>query len=139
LSAALFGQVHSAKATEQQAMLEAERHLEDVRAQVVRSAQDSATNAQLIPMAKQQVEAAEEALHLAQENFGAGTALTVDVLQAEDTLNEARLRYANSVTSYNQSRVNLLAALGLIDSMSLSPLEPSSTAPTAQPVVDRSE
>ena len=121
LSAALFGQVHTAKATEQQAALEAERRLEYVRAQVVRSAQDSATNAQLIPIAKQQVEAAAEALRLAQQNFGAGTALTVDVLQAEDTLNEARLRYAKAVTSYNQSQVNLLAALGLIDSTSLSP------------------
>jgi outer membrane protein TolC len=125
LSAALFGQVHTAKATEQQATLEAERRLEDVRAQVVRSAQDSATNAQIIPIAKQQVGAAEEALRLAQENFAAGTALTVDVLQAEDTLNEARLRYAGAVTSYNQSQVNLLAALGLIDSTTLSPSKPS--------------
>jgi multidrug efflux system outer membrane protein len=139
LSATLFGEVHTAKATEQQAALEAERHLEEVRAQVVRSAQDSATNAQLIPMAKQQVEAAAEALRLAQENFGAGTALTVDVLQAEATLNEARLRYANAVTSYNQSQVNLLAALGLIDSVSLSPSGPSSTAPTTRPVADHEE
>ncbi len=121
LSATLFGQLRSAKATAREATLEADRRLEDVRAQVVRSAQDSATNAQLIPIAKQQVEAAEEALSLAQENFGAGTALTVDVLQAEDTLNEARLRYTNAVTSYNQSQVNLLAALGLIDSTRLSP------------------
>lgn len=133
LSATLFGQMHTANATEQEAMLEAERHLEDVRAQVVRSAQDSATNAKLIPIAKQQVEAAEEALRLAQENFGAGTALTVDVLQAEDALNEARLRYATAMTSYNQSQVNLLAALGRIDSASLSPSEPSSTAPTTPP------
>jgi multidrug efflux system outer membrane protein len=139
LTAALFGQVRTARATEQQATLETERRLQDARAQVVRSAQDSATNAQLIPIAKQQVEAAAEALRLAQENFGAGTALSVDVLQAEDTLNEARLRYASSVTSYNQSQVNLLAALGLIDSMSLSPSEPSATAPTTQPVADRSE
>lgn len=139
LSPALFGQVKTAEATEQEAALEAERRLEDVRAQVVRSAQDSATNAQIIPIARQQVAAAAEALRLAQENLGAGTALTVDVLQAEDALSEARLRYANAVTTYNQSQVNLLAALGLIDSVSLAPTERTSAAPTIQPAAEHKD
>jgi outer membrane protein TolC len=130
LSPTLFGQVKTAKATEQESALEVERRVEEVRAQVVRSAQDSATNAKLIPIAKQQVAAAEEALRLAQKNLGAGTALTVDVLQAEDALNEGRLRYSNAVTSYDQSQVNLLAALGLIDSVSLAPGDNASSAPT---------
>jgi outer membrane protein TolC len=136
LSPTLFGQVKTARATEQEAALETEQRLEEVRAQVVRSAQDSATNAKLIPIAKQQVTAAEEALRLAQENLGTGTALTVDVLQAEDALNEARLRYANAVTSYNQSQVNMLAALGLIDSGSLVAADPASPAPTIQPAAN---
>jgi multidrug efflux system outer membrane protein len=136
LSPTLFGQVKTARATEQETALETEQRLEEVRAQVVRSAQDSATNAKLIPIAKQQVTAAEEALRLAQENLGTGTALTVDVLQAEDALNEARLRYANAVTSYNQSQVNMLAALGLIDSGSLVAADPASPAPTIQPAAN---
>jgi outer membrane protein TolC len=73
---------------------------------------------------------------LAQENLGTGTALTVDVLQAEDVLNEARLRYANAVTSYNQSQVNMLAALGLIDSGNLTTTERASEAPTIQPTAN---
>src|SRR6266852_6720091 len=84
LSPTLFGQVKTAKANERDAVLEVERRFEQVRAQVVRSAQDSATNAKIIPIAKQQVTAAEEALRLAQRNLGVGTALTVDVLQAAD-------------------------------------------------------
>jgi YVTN family beta-propeller protein len=133
LSPTVFGQVKTAKATEQDAALEVERRFEQVRAQVVRSAQDSATNAKLIPIAKQQEAAAEEALRLAQRNLGAGTALTVDVLQAEDALNEAQLRYADAATAYNKSQVNLLAALGLIDSVSLTPgASPDAPAPALQ-------
>jgi outer membrane protein TolC len=120
LSPSIFGQVKTASAVEQQAALEAERRLEDVRALVLRAAQESTTNAQIIPIAKQQVDAADEALRLARQNLQAGTALTIDVLQAEDAVNEARLRYASAVTNYNQSRTNLLAALGLIDSVTIS-------------------
>ncbi len=118
---AIFGQVKTADAVEQEAALEAERRLEGIRVQVVRAMQESATNAAIIPIAQQQVAAAQEALRLAQANLQAGTMLTIDVLQADDALSEARLRYANAVTSYNQSQVNLLAALGLIDRISLSP------------------
>jgi outer membrane protein TolC len=70
---------------------------------------------------------------LAQKNLGVGTALTVDVLQAEDALNDAQLRYANTATAYNQSQVNMLAALGLIDRVSLTPAEGTSSVPDIRP------
>jgi outer membrane protein TolC len=60
------------------------------------------------------VTAAEEALRITRENFEVGTALFLDLLQAQDAVNQARLNYATAITSYNQSQVNLLAALGLI-------------------------
>ena len=118
-SLATLGQLKTAGALEKQAALEAERQLDLVRAQVVRASQASATNAALVPMAKQQLAATEEALRLAQANLRAGTMLTVDVLQAEDAADEARVRYAAAVVRYNQSQVNLLAALGLIDEATL--------------------
>jgi outer membrane protein TolC len=133
LSPTLMGKVKTAKANERDAALEVERRFEQVRAQVVRSAQDSATNAKIIPIAQQQVTTAQEALRLAQSNLGVGTALTVDVLQAEDALDDAQLRYANAATAYNQSQVNLLAALGLIDSVSLTPVEGTSSVPNVRP------
>ena len=37
------------------------------------------------------------------------------MLQAEDAADQARLRYATALVRYNQSQINLLAALGLID------------------------
>jgi outer membrane protein len=111
---AIFGQSKTAGANEQIAELEVRRLFEQVGDQVVISAQDSATNASLFPIAKQQVTAAEEALRITRENFEVGTALFLDLLQAQDAVNQARLNYATAITSYNQSQVNLLAALGLI-------------------------
>ena len=53
---------------------------------------------------------------------------------------EARLRYATALVRYNQSQINLLAALGLIDETNVeggltaapalgAPMEPSGSAP----------
>jgi outer membrane protein TolC len=118
-SVATLGHLKTAGAVERQALLEAERQLDLVRAEVVRVSQASATNAKLVPMAKRQLAATEEALRLAQTNLRAGTMLTIDVLQAEDAVDGARLRYADAVVRYNQSQVNLIAALGVIDEASV--------------------
>lgn len=120
LSLASLGKTKTADATERQALLEAERTLDIVRADVVRSMQESAAQSKLIPTAKQQVDAAAEALRLAQASLRTGNALTLDVLQAEDALSDARQRYANAILNYNKSQVALLAALGLLDEASLS-------------------
>ena len=69
----------------------------------------------LIGMARRQVTAADEAHRLTQANMRAGTMTTLDVLQAQDAVAQARLRYAEAVVRYNQAEVNLLAAIGLLD------------------------
>ena len=125
----IFGQAKAVGANEQIAELEVRRLVQQVQDEVVTSAQDSTTNAKIIPIAQQQVTAAEGALHITQENFEVGTALFLDLLQAQDAVNQARLNYATAITSYNQSQVNLLAALGLIDQFNVtvaSPQKPTS-------------
>ncbi len=129
LGLSTFGQAKTAKAGERQAILEAQRQLDQVRAQVVRATEDSRTNKKILPMARQQLAASEEALRLTQANLQAGTMLTLDVLQAEDAVNEARLRYAQAVVRYNQSQLNLLGGLGLLDAHSLVVLNSPATAP----------
>ena len=58
--------------------------------------------------------------------------LTLDVLQAADAVDQARLRYADAVVRYNQSQVNLLAAVGVIDEQNV--LEGGSTGgPATKP------
>jgi outer membrane protein TolC len=124
---AIFGQAKTAGANERIAELEVTRLLQQVGDQLVISAQDSATSARLIPIARQQVTAAQEALHITQENFAVGTGLFLDLLQAQDTVNQARLNHANAITSYNQAQVNLLTALGLIDQANVAAASPPPT------------
>ena len=95
LSLSTLGRIKTADAVKRQAVLDAERTLIAVRAEVVRTSQRSTTQARLIPLAKQEVEAANEALRLARENLKAGNALVDDVLLAEDALNNACLLYTS--------------------------------------------
>jgi outer membrane protein TolC len=113
-SAATFGRIKSAVANVKIAELDLDRELDQVSSAVVSAHQASLTAAKLIPIAKQQVTSAEEALRLTKENLKAGTGLTIDVLQAVDTAEQAQLRYATAMIGYNQSQINLLAALGLV-------------------------
>lgn len=120
-SAATFGRIKAATARAEIAGVELDRQLDRVRAAVVSADQASRTAAKLVPLAGQQVASAEEALRLTQQNLQAGTALTIDVLQAQDAADQARLRYATAMVRYNQSQIDLLAAIGLIDQSSVVP------------------
>ena len=115
LSFAIIGDLKTARSQEASALLDLERLLDQVKAQVVTAAQDGTANRQLIDLAHQQVQAAEEALRLSEVNLKAGTMTTLDVLQSQDAATQARLRYSEAVVRYNQSQINLLASLGLVD------------------------
>jgi outer membrane protein TolC len=116
-SAATFGRIRTAIANAKIAKTEAERQLDLVQAAVVTAHQTSLIARKKIPLARQEVAFAEEALRRTQTNLEAGTGLTVDVLVAQDAADQARLRYVSAVIRYNQAEVNLLAALGLIDEL----------------------
>ncbi len=137
LGASTFGNVKTAGATMRSVALDVERRLDEVRAQVVSAQQASLTHAAIVPVAREQVDSAEEDLRLAQANLKQGTMLLVDVLRAEDLLDSARLRYADAVLRYNQCQVSLLAALGLLDDRALlaATTRPAgvTTAPATQP------
>jgi outer membrane protein TolC len=129
LSAQIFGRIKTATANAKLAGLDLDVQLDKVRAAVVSAHQASITAVKLIPIAGQEVVSAEEALRLTQQNLRAGTALTIDVLQAQNAAEKARLRQATAMVRYNQAQINLLAALGLIDQTNLE------DQPTAAPVL----
>ena len=116
-----FGQMKIARANLGLAATDAERQLDQVRAQVVSAQQASLTASQLVPIAREQIESAEEALRLAQANLKSGTMILLDVLQAQNEVDDGRLRYADAVVRYNQAQLNLLGALGLLDASRLTP------------------
>lgn len=119
-SVSAFGDLKSAEAARQQTMVEAQRLLTIVKTQVVRAQQNGRTNRQLVDLALQQTTSAEEALRLSQVNLQAGTMTTLDVLQAQDANAQARLRHAEAVVRFNQSQINLLAGIGVLDGKSIS-------------------
>lgn len=119
LSLATPGQLRAAAAGEATVALDAQRQFELVRAQVVRARQASASNAQLIPLARRELDGAEEHLKLARAGLRTGTALALEVLQAEEGVSRARLSLAEAVVRYNAAQVDLLASLGLIDEHSV--------------------
>jgi len=114
LGLSTFGNMKTASAELMAASLHVERALDQVRTQVIAAQQSSRTNAALIPVARDQLDSAQEALRLAEANLKTGNVLLLDVLQSQDAVDSARLRYASAVTRYNQSQVNLLASLGLL-------------------------
>ncbi len=111
-SLSAIGDLRTAGAFKEQTIIEAERALDRVKAQVVSARESSRTNRELMVLSQRQVAAATETLRLSQANLEAGTMTTLDVLQAQDAANQARLRHAEAIVRYNQSQVNLLAALG---------------------------
>jgi outer membrane protein TolC len=120
-SAATFGQLKTSRANLRAAATQVEQQLDRVRSEVVRAQLASGTNTELLPIAREQVAAADEALRLAQANLKSGTMLLIDVLQAQNELDAARLRYADAVVRYNQSQITLMAALGLLEDTTLRP------------------
>jgi outer membrane protein TolC len=114
-SLATFGRIKTAAANAKIAGLNLDRELDLVQSAVVTAHQASITAKQIIPVAQKEINSSEEALRLTQENRENGTGLTIDVLLAQDTADQARLHYATAVVRYNQAEVNLLAALGILD------------------------
>jgi outer membrane protein TolC len=132
LGLSTFGQIKLSRANARIAATQVEQQLDQIRAQVVKAQLTSRTTAQLLPIAENQVESAEEALRLSQSNLEHGNGLLLEVLQSQNEVDSARLRYADAVVRYNQSQITLLASIGLLDRDSLLAL-PSSQSATSQP------
>ncbi|HEY3245180.1 MAG TPA: TolC family protein, partial [Phycisphaerae bacterium] len=114
-SVSAFGDLKASRAAEKQAVIEAERRLDQVKAQVVMTREASRASSLAIPLAHDQLTAAEESLRLSEANLRVGTMTTLDVLVAQDAVMRARLSYAAAVVGYNQAQVALLAAIGVLD------------------------
>jgi outer membrane protein TolC len=119
LDPSLFGKIKTAVANRKVAGIALEKSLDQARADVVTAHQASVTAYKLIPDAQRELTSSEEALRLSQQELKAGTGLTIGVLQAESAVDQARMHYAIAVVRYNQAQVNLLAALGLLDSSNI--------------------
>ncbi|MGC8561117.1 MAG: TolC family protein [Phycisphaerae bacterium] len=117
-----FGDIESADAAKKIAILNARQALERVQSQVVNAMQDRDLAEKSVPIARQELTASERAYKRLKTMYMAGAANQLEVLQSQGLLVDARLFYARAITHYEQSQINLLTAVGLIDAHTLEPL-----------------
>jgi outer membrane protein len=99
---------------------------QEVRTDVAAAAVDLRAAAARTAKAREAREAAEAALRIGQVRLRNGTALAIEVLQAEQALEQARLSEIAALVDYNQAQVRLRSQVG--------PLAPADlVAPTAAP------
>lgn len=68
-----------------------------------------------IPLAQQGLEASQKSLRLSEARYQAGTALGIEVLEAEDTVARARLALTTTAMDHYRAQIALLAATGRIN------------------------
>ncbi|MGC8539204.1 MAG: TolC family protein [Phycisphaerae bacterium] len=140
LGLSTFGDIQTAKAREQIAAIRANKQLALVEATVVKALQDSRTNAELIPIAADQVRSAQYALNIIKVNYRAGTVTSLEVLVAESQLAQAQRDYAAAIAHFNQSQIAIVGAVGLVSdkailgSSTLSVMKESPTVTQPAPI-----
>ncbi|MGE0199645.1 MAG: TolC family protein [Candidatus Melainabacteria bacterium] len=77
------------------------------------------TRQQALGFAETRLEAAEEALRLADGRYKAGLSSFLDVLKAQADLSEARINRTHTQVAYRQAGVDLVAALGAVSEATL--------------------
>lgn len=112
ISAASFRRVRTASAQVEDALLALEQVEQAVRADVAAAWADVRAAEASIGKARQAREAAEAALRISQVRFRNGTSLAIEVLQAQQALELARLSEVAAVVDYNQAQVELRAQMG---------------------------
>lgn len=112
--------IHAAKLRARQAQMEAQRVVNQVMSEVRRSYLHSLSTERKIEEAICQVRSANEELRLAQLRFQNGVGKNIDVLRAQEDYTQSLIEKARALVGFNNAQVDLLHAVGLISSNSLS-------------------
>ncbi len=112
LSPESFGRTRERRAEEEVARLHALSVEEQARAELRRAQVDLEAARESIPQASRGLAAASDTLRLSEARFKAGTAIALEVLDAQEKLAEARFNLARAIVDYNLSQARVLAATG---------------------------
>ncbi|MBI4169784.1 MAG: TolC family protein [Acidobacteria bacterium] len=104
---------------------------QDVRTDVEGALIDTRTAATRTLKARQALEAARSALRISQVRFRNGAALAIEVLQAEQALEQARLSEVAALVDYNQAQVRLRSQVGPLAPADLAAPPAAPTGPAA--------
>ena len=93
---------------------------------------DLQTSAELVRVARSNVDLANTALEQTTERFQAGVDDNLPVVQAQSTLAQAQTQYVNTVFQFNQAKLGLARNLGIIDTQYKNYVASNSSGP--QPI-----
>ena len=93
---------------------------QEIRAEATAAFDDLRLFAAQVEHARQARAAAETALRISQVRFRNGTSLAIEVLQAEQALEQARAAEVATIADYNQAQVRLRAQIGPVTPADLS-------------------
>jgi outer membrane protein TolC len=113
------GRIEAAEARAAQADIALERFRDRLQASVAGSYQELALSRQTLDPAQRELTAAEAALRIARANYEGGLLPENDLLLAQQSADQARLRRLAAVARFNQAQLQLLAESGVatIDSL----------------------
>lgn len=109
-----IGTLRRRRAEEEAARLRALETSTRAVAEMLGAEQDLEAARAGIPLAGEEVTAAEASLRLSEARFKAGTAIALEVLDAQTVLAGAHFHLARTIVAYNSAQVRLLAAAGTL-------------------------
>jgi multidrug efflux system outer membrane protein len=115
LSPVVFGHIRQRKAEQHRARLELAQVEDRAAGEIRRAEQDLTAARDRIPLAGDGFRAAADTLRLSEARFRAGTAIALEVFDAQDVLAQARFNLAAAIVDYNSAQARLLAASGTIE------------------------
>jgi outer membrane protein TolC len=109
-----FGQIQERRAEKRIAELEVLRREEQAVGMARRVLAELEAAREQLPLAQVGLEAAEQNRRISQARFRSGTAIALEVLDAEDQLASARLDLARTIVDFNLTQARLLVVTGEI-------------------------
>ena len=121
-----FGVTRQRRAEENLARLRLVEAEDRARAEIRRAKEGLKAARDRIPLAGRGLDAARDTLRLSEARFKAGTAISLEVLHAQNLLAEARFNLTRAIVEYNSAQARMLAATGAIDRAVFEPTKATS-------------
>ncbi len=112
LSLEKIGRIRQRKAEEESAALRVTDARDRALAEIETARHEIDAARERIPLAQEALDAAGTNLRITMARFREGTAIALEVFDAEDTLARSRLDLARTIAAFNLAQVQLLAATG---------------------------
>ncbi len=113
------GSVHGDVLQAEARLDQSRERLENLRAQIDADVRSALLNLQsaadLVNVARSNIDLAEQTLTQSRDRFSAGVADTVEVVQSQEAVASAHEQYISSLYNYNYSKISLARALGLAE------------------------